>query len=88
MDRRSRRNRPATIVGEARDPDQRGTDARPRAEPPFEGGRERDRATAERDEPRRHHVRVVRVLRRQTADVLVPDLVLVLTSLSDAAMRP
>ena len=73
--------------GEARDPDQGRTRAGMRSEPPFQRGRERHRAATQRDEPRRHHVGIVRILRRQATDVLVSELVLVLATLGDQPGR-
>ena len=57
------------------------------AEPPFQRRGERHGAAAERDEPRRHHVWIVRILRGEPTDVLVPELVLVLTALCDQPGR-
>ena len=73
--------------GEARDADQRGSHADSGAEPPVQRRGERHGAAAERDEPRRHHVWIVRILRGEPADVLVPELVFVLTALCDKPGR-
>ena len=73
--------------GEARDPDQRGSHTGSRAEPPVQRRGERHGAAAERDEAGRHHVWIVRILRGEAADVLVPELVLVLTTLCDQPGR-
>ena len=73
--------------GEARDPDQGGTQTGSGAEPPVKRRGERHGAAAERDEPRRHHVWIVRILRGEPADVLVPELIFVLTALCDQPGR-